>query len=183
MSTGPEHGAYCSWWQRLAPGVLGTALLALSLTLHSGAQASTTPAHVESQARALEGRLHAPCCRALMLEGHESDLTRDLRKEIRTRFLNGETELAIERDLRARYGDAIVAVPSDRDPRPGLSVALVAVLAGSALLLVLLGRRWMRRPGVVAAAGGGATSPPNAQLHDELELDARLDRELRDLDR
>jgi cytochrome c-type biogenesis protein CcmH len=164
---------------KLALGVFGTALLLGGLAPSCvGAQAGTTPtaARVESQARALEGRLHAPCCRSLMLEGHESDLTRELRKEIRTRLLHGETALAIEGDLRKRYGDAIVAVPSDGDPRPALSAAQAALLAGSAMLLVLLGRRWMRRPKLVGAADVG-TQPPNAQLRDE--LDARIDRELR----
>jgi cytochrome c-type biogenesis protein CcmH len=164
---------------RLALGVFGTALLLGGWTPSSvgaPARTSATPAQVESQARALEARLHAPCCRALMLEGHESELTRELRTEIRTRFLHGETALAIESDLRKRYGDAIVAVPSDSDPRPGLSAALAVLLAGSAMLLVLLGRRWMRRPNVVGAAGV-VTQPPDAQLRDE--LDARIDRELR----
>jgi cytochrome c-type biogenesis protein CcmH len=143
------------------------------------AQTAPTPARVESQARALEGRLHAPCCRNLMFEGHESDQTRELRREIRARFLSGETEPAIERELRERYGDAIVAVPSDRDPRPGLSAALAALLAGSVMLLVLLGRRWMRR---TQRATATALAPQPADAQRSAELDAQLDRELRNLD-
>jgi cytochrome c-type biogenesis protein CcmH/NrfF len=151
---------------------------------------TTAPANAQSNAaadektadarvRALVGRLHAPCCRHLMLEGHESELTRELRHELRTRFVNGESEQSIEADLRKRYGDSIVAVPRDRDPRPLLSWTLAGLVLGALAVLAVAGRRWVRRTQARQASSDEA-QPISAGA--QAELDARLDRELRGQD-
>ena len=132
----------------------------------------------EATARLLEQRLHAPCCREQLLDGHESDLARGLRQEIRTRLRAGESAGAVEAELVQRYGQSIVAIPADRDPREGLSVLLIVSMSLAAFGLLVLGLRWVRRsralPGVPATTGESTVADA---------LDAKLDRELRQLDR
>jgi cytochrome c-type biogenesis protein CcmH len=147
------------------------AVLAGVLALAPGAVHALEPA--EAQARALEERLHAPCCRGQLLDAHESEVTRALRSEIRTRLRAGETATALEAEFVRRYGASIVAVPRDADPRDPLSLALTGVLALSALWLVVLGVRWVRR--TRAAPDRDAPAAPD-HVYDE--LDARLDAEL-----
>jgi len=134
---------------------------------------------IESDARGLEQRLRAPCCRGQMLDAHESEVTHSLRKEIRARLRGGESTGTIETDLVRRYGDSIVAVPLGRDPRSGLSLALGLAMMLAAAAIVLFGVRWVRRTRAADVLGQAADVDP---IRDD-ELDARLEKELRALDR
>jgi cytochrome c-type biogenesis protein CcmH len=153
-------------------------VLVVALGIASVAAVARADARVEADARALEERLHAPCCRGQMLDAHESEVTRELRRDIRARLRAGESAAALERALVQQYGASIVAVPKDRDPRGGLSLALIAALAVSALALVVQGARWVRR-----TRDATQLEPASrAASQDGDELDARLERELRRLD-
>lgn len=148
----------------------------LVVLLHAGS-VWADDAGAAARARALEERLHAPCCRHLMLESHESEPARALRAEIRERLGAGESVAAVERDLVARYGESIIAVPVDADPRPGLSLALGLLLVLSAAGLFVLGVRWVRRERATSDA-----EPPSSEA-DELDaLGQRLEEELRQLE-
>jgi cytochrome c-type biogenesis protein CcmH len=129
--------------------------------------------NIEVDARALEERLHAPCCRQQLLEGHDSEIARELRREIRRRLGQGESAAALEIDLVARYGESIVAVPLEGDPRAVLSLVLLAGLSVTAAALVALGSRWVRR------ASLSTTAPStSAVARSDDALDARLEAEL-----
>jgi cytochrome c-type biogenesis protein CcmH len=152
--------------------VLMIAALAFALpALGVSAQAES---RVEADARALEQRLRAPCCRAQLLDAHESEATHALRRDIRAQLARGETSAEIERALVQRYGESIVAVPLDRDPRAGLSLVLAIVLASTALLLSVFAARWVRRASAVAQP---ERAP--AEHAGDAALDARIDAELR----
>lgn len=119
--------------------------LALAALFATAAPALAQPAlRVESDARALEERLHAPCCRGQLLDAHESPAVSELRREIRVRLSSGESPAAVEQGLVRRYGASIVAVPATEDPRFGLSWLLGISLALSACALLIAGRRWAR---------------------------------------
>lgn len=156
------------------------ALLGLDPSCAHAQTNDVAQAGVEARARALEGRLHAPCCRHLMFEGHASEQTQQLRKEIRARFAQGQSEIEIEAEMRRRYGDTIIAVPLDRDPRPGMSFGLAIAMVGSVALLVMLALRWKRRTRLAAAS---STHPQPDGGDGKNDWDARLDRELRELER
>src|ERR1051325_4864412 len=101
-------------------------------------------------ASALEGRIIAPCCWTQTIDIHGSEVSNDLRREIRKRLKAGETSEAIEASLVQRYGPRILAVP------PGSPLKTVATLlalgmvgAGAAAFMML--RRWRGRR--VAPAG------------------------------
>lgn len=140
---------------------------------------ATSQDRTNANAQALVERLHAPCCHEQLLDGHESESARALRQEIRTRLAQGASADEVERDLVLRYGEWIVAVPKDGDPRSALSVALALTLAATALGLTVLGLRWVRRDRqrlaspALMPAGGSAR---------QAQLDATLDAELRRMD-
>lgn len=129
-----------------------------------------------SDARRLEQRLHAPCCRHQLLDGHDSELARGLRQEIRARLRGGEASAAVEADLVQRYGESIVSIPPDRDPRGGLSILVMTLMGLASLGLSWLGVRWVRRSNALPVAAAAAGSGPSDAL------DARLDDELRRLE-
>jgi cytochrome c-type biogenesis protein CcmH len=151
------------------------ALAALSGSASGSALAQHPP---EAEARALEERLRAPCCRGQMLVAHESDATHALRQEIRARLTAGEAPPALEADFVRRFGASIVAVPRDRDPRGGLSLALAAGLALSATWLSLRALRWVRRNRVASEQ-----LAPGAAQGASGQFEAALDAELRAWDR
>lgn len=120
-------------------------------------------------AQAFESRLYAPCCYNGTLDIHESEMARDLRKEIETRIDRGESVDAIQEDFVARYGDKVLAARSDK-PSQVVGVVLAALIALSAAGLVIVFRRW-KRPTV-------KREPPTARD----DLDRQIDADLAELD-
>ncbi len=142
---------------------------------------------LDRQQAVLEGRLVAPCCWKQTLEVHESALASALRAEIGERLARGEAAAAIERDLVARFGARVRAVPEGRDPRAVASIAFGAALLLSAAWLLALGRSWIRRSPLTAGRATSATpaghesgSGPASEL--ESQYGDLLDDELREFD-
>ena len=121
-------------------------------------------------ARALESQLVAPCCWVESLDRHDSPLAIELRAEIAARIEAGEPIASIEADLVARHGERIRAIPSGIDH---IALAVIAGLTVAALALVAA----RRRPKPAQPIGVVASRTPT-----DASLDARLDRELRELD-
>lgn len=148
-----------------------TSVCVLALVLLLGSSACTddgTPS-----ARAVEGRLIAPCCWIQTLDVHESELATTLREEIQVRLARGERAEDIEDDFAARFGEHVRAVPKGGDPRPyiALFTAIVGFLAG--LGLIMLVRRWTATVG--RRAGATAVKPLTAPRD---SYDDRIDEEL-----
>lgn len=126
----------------------------------------------------LEGKIIAPCCWTQTIDIHGSEISTELRQEIRQRLLAGESSEAIEQSLVTRYGPKILAVPpGSRLPTVGVGIGLALLGAGIGALSLL--KRWQRRS-TPLAAGGPPTEAANAS---DAELDARVDAELSRLDR
>jgi cytochrome c-type biogenesis protein CcmH len=126
-------------------------------------------------ASAIEGRIMAPCCWQQTIDIHASEVSSELRREIRQRLRKGETADAIEASLVQRYGQRILAVPPGSPLKKialGLSVLLIAAGIGAVFLL----RRWQRQSG--APAKGSSDAPAKRD-----EWDDRLDEELGKLER
>lgn len=124
-------------------------------------------------AKALEASLLSPCCYQGTLDVHDSELARELRKEIEGRVARGESTDAIEADLVARYGPEIVAMPSPR-AFSATTVAAMGAIVLAGLGMGLMVRRWRR-------AEPPRTAPPAAGEATRDAYDERLDEELRDL--
>jgi cytochrome c-type biogenesis protein CcmH len=121
------------------------------------------------RAREIEEGLLAPCCWTQTLDFHESELARALRQEIAQRVARGEASQSIRDNLAARYGEAIIAVPSS-SPLPAVAPVVVSILGLMAIVVVLAARRWR-------SASRPAQAPPEA-AQDCLAYDEALRKEL-----
>lgn len=130
-------------------------------------------ADVEREARAIEAMIIAPCCFSQQVSVHQSPAADEVRKDVRARLAAGETRQQILDAYVAQYGKRILAEP----PAKGFDLALYVLppllLILSAALVVMVLRRFSRRPALVADSPLPAPSGT---------YDARLDDELRDLD-
>jgi cytochrome c-type biogenesis protein CcmH len=149
----------------------GVVVLATLMLSSASALAQSPPS-----AKALESRLYAPCCYNGTLDIHESELARELRKEIESRIARGDTAEVIQGDFVARYGEKVLAARSDRPARMTGTLVVVLMLMAAAGLAVAL-RRWTRTERAGAPAGGATAGP---SVRDE--LDARVDAELAELE-
>lgn len=127
----------------------------------------------------LEGKIIAPCCWTQTIDIHGSELSTQLRQEIRRRLLAGETSASIEASLVERHGAKVLAVPVGS--RLGSAGGILIFAMGAAGLgAVMLLRRWQRRSKVDSAEGGESHTKPRSN---DAALDARIDAELAQLDR
>jgi cytochrome c-type biogenesis protein CcmH len=165
----------------VASNWLATIVIVVSTIVAPGeARAASSPVNASSSAattdaeRALQERLIAPCCWTQTLDAHESEVSTQLRAEIRARLSRGEAPAAIEDDLAARFGERIRAVPKGKDPLRRVPVVVGLAMVASAIGLAFVLRRWTRRrevaPNESERLDGGVD-----------EYDARLDDELRRL--
>lgn len=147
--------------------------------------ASNALAGTDPGAAALEARLFAPCCWNGTLDAHDSELARELRKEIEERLARGEKSDDIQADFVSRYGERILAARSQSPIRAmGLSLAGVMVLAAVGLGVVL--RRWVGNaegdPARVQLRRPDENAPRPEDLSKRDALDERLDAELAEID-
>ena len=163
-------------------------LAAIAPTAAAQSGAATDDPELESRARALEGRIRAPCCWNQTLDIHSSEISQELRHEIRQRMRAGDTADEIQADFVARYGERILAVPPG-NPLGTFATALLVVglLAGGGVFY--MGFRWRKRGRTADAASkaaaksdetksaSGEKAPGDAERD---ALDERLDAELRD---
>lgn len=140
--------------------------------------AAAADPQVEATARALEGRIKAPCCWNQTLDIHGSPVSQELKAEIRTRLTRGETAGEIEADIVDRYGERVLAVPEDSPlGKFALGALFLAFLAG--LGVFLLGKKWRGDPEADDGKGGG-DDDGSGNDDDDDEYDARLDAEMND---
>jgi cytochrome c-type biogenesis protein CcmH len=165
---------------RLVPSFLLPLAFALAVSGPRSAAASPQAAvpNPETEARAIEAMLIAPCCFSQQVSVHASPAADEVRRDVRARLAAGETRRQILDGYVARYGKRILAVPPPTGFDATLYVTPAVVFLASAVLGLLAIRRFTRRTsteparsGTPAAAGGGSA-----------EDEARLDDELRDLD-
>jgi cytochrome c-type biogenesis protein CcmH len=160
----------------LALPLFATAPRALADTHHELPQDGISFDHVPGAA-ALEGKIIAPCCWNQTIDIHGSEVSTQLRVEIRNRLKAGETTEAIEASLVQRYGQKVIAVP--QGSQLGTTGVMLAIAMGAAGVFAFsLLRRWRDRV---------APPPPKREGEEPAAatpaLDRRLDAELAALDR
>jgi cytochrome c-type biogenesis protein CcmH len=128
-------------------------------------------------ASALEGRILAPCCWNQTIDIHGSEISNNLRRDIRRRLKAGESPDTIQASLVAQYGDRILAVPPG-SPLKSIASLLALGLIGAGAAGFFMLKRWRDRGTEHAKREVSA----NAQSPNDAKLDARLDAELKALD-
>ena len=125
-------------------------------------------------ADALEGRIRAPCCWNQTLDIHGSEVSQDLRREIRRRLKAGETQAAIEADLVDRYGNRILAVPPESPLKKVAVMLSFGMIAAGGFAVWIMGR-WRRR-GQKGDDGRDSEDEETGRDRFDDEIDAELER-------
>jgi cytochrome c-type biogenesis protein CcmH len=125
-------------------------------------------------AKALEGKILAPCCWNQTVDIHGSEVANAIRREIRTRLLAGESSDAITASFVERYGQKILAMPADTQ-LPNIALTALVVIGAVGVAGVFMLKRWR-------AVGSARKAPKVREEGVNERLDARLDAELKALD-
>jgi cytochrome c-type biogenesis protein CcmH len=125
-------------------------------------------------AKALEGKILAPCCWNQTVDIHGSEVANAIRREIRTRLLAGESSDAITASFVERYGQKILAMPADTQ-LPNIALTALVVIGAVGVAGVFMLKRWR-------AVGSVRKAPKVREEGVNERLDARLDAELKALD-
>jgi cytochrome c-type biogenesis protein CcmH len=106
-----------------------------------------TPPAVTPQQRALveklEHALLAPCCYQEVVATHNSEQAKAMRAEIASMVAAGKTEREILDYYKQRYGARILAEPEGAQWWV-MNVVPIIMLAGGAIIVVRLLRKWRR---------------------------------------
>ncbi|MDX2171306.1 MAG: cytochrome c-type biogenesis protein CcmH [Deltaproteobacteria bacterium] len=128
---------------------------------------------IDRDAQAVESELMSPFCPGRLLVNCPSAEAERLRVQIRARLAGGQPRDAVIAELVERYGERMLAAPAARGLGLLAWILPAALVVGGAALVIA----WLVRHRVPAPAADRAV-PPAAVGR---ELEARLDRELRDL--
>ena len=135
---------------------------------------STGANDIETQARAIEGKLMAPCCMANTVAEHHSGAALDMRQEIRQMLSEGKTSDQILAHYAAEHGDQILAMPAAEGFNlVAWLVPIVLLIVGPMVILTVLRRSAASHAREPAAAPAEPIDP---------EYAARLQQRLADLD-
>lgn len=145
-------------------------------------EAHTAPAASASEdlrkfvpgAKALEGKILAPCCWNQTVDIHGSEVSNAIRREIRTRLLAGESADAITASFVQRYGAKILAMPAD-SPLKSIAMTVLVVIGAAGVAGFFMLKRWR-------TAGTAKKTPKVRDEATNERLDARLDAELKAFD-
>ncbi len=125
--------------------------------------APPVPVTIEARTLAIEQRLLCPQCTNKRLDVCDVAICEDMRREIRTRLEQGQSEAEIVAFFAGRFGDRVLA----NVPRAGFNLWLWGWVIGSVVVVAGAGAMWLgRRPVRVEA-------PPLGD-RDEQWLDAQL---------
>lgn len=144
----------------VAAGVLGVGVF----TFLSG-RGPAAPPTLEARTLQVEQQLLCPQCTNKRLDVCELAICQDMRREIRTRLEQGESEAAIVAFFSGRFGDRVLATV----PRSGFNLWLWGWVVGSVVVVGALGARWLR------AQTRRSAAPPLVESDDRW-LDAQLGR-------
>ena len=141
----------------LTPSTIGTAHALI-------AEEMLADPALESRARDLSKQLRCLVCQNQSIDDSDADLAKDLRREVRTQLVAGQTDAAILSDLRAKYGDyVLLAPPLARD-----TMALWLSPVGFILLGIAITFGVRRRPVKIDNASNNISSTDRARI-DELK--------------
>jgi cytochrome c-type biogenesis protein CcmH len=150
-------------------------LLAVSLLVVSGAaipaRATAAAAAVsEEQVQAIASQLRCVVCQNLSVADSPSDMARQMRDLIRERLAAGDTPAQVETYFVQRYGEWVLLAPPARGLNLLLWFAPFGAVASGLAVVLMLARRWRRRPAAPEPEALPAVGPRDRErLAAELE--------------
>lgn len=129
-------------------------------------------------------RLRCTCgCPTDRLSTCSCETAEEAREKIRAKLQAGESKDQVILEYTQEFGMASLTIPPNKGALRAIYMVPLVGIAGGAIGVVFLMRRWRAKDGGGGPPGGGsgniASSDPNAKKD---EYDARLDEALRDLD-
>ena len=124
---------------------------------------------LEARARAISAEVRCVVCQNQSIDDSNAEIARDVRRAIRERLTQGDSDAQAVAFLRARYGDYVLL-------RPPFDVRTWLMWLGGPLALVLAGLALWR--GARRTAARNAATPAAAEL--SAEEQSRLDSLLRE---
>ena len=122
-------------------------LLAIALLLGAGAAHALDPSELlkdpalETRARVLSKELRCLVCQNESIDDSNADLARDLRRIVRERLAEGDSDAGVKQFLVARYGDFVLLEPPVKLKTYALWFGPLVVLALGALGVLTFFRR------------------------------------------
>jgi cytochrome c-type biogenesis protein CcmH len=115
---------------------------------------------LESRARNLSKQLRCLVCQNQSIDDSDADLAKDLRREVRTQLVAGQTDDAILSDLRAKYGDYVLLSP----PLAKDTIALWLAPIGFILLGIAITFGARRRAAQIDSSDNSISSTDRARI-------------------
>ncbi|MFO1537707.1 MAG: cytochrome c-type biogenesis protein CcmH [Actinomycetota bacterium] len=141
MSDDRGHAARTASWRSWAPWIALAVVVVAVIVWAAQPSGAPTPAE---RARALAAQLRCPDCESLSAADAQTSSARAIRRDLRARVAEGQSDATIRQAYVERYGEAIVLEPERR----GLGLLVwglpVVMLGAGALGLALAFRRWRR---------------------------------------
>jgi len=133
---------------------------------------------LETRARKIESELIAPCCWTQPVSQHYSEVSTQIRAEVRQMLAAGRSEPEILQAYVGRYGERILASPPSRGFNRLAYILPWAFLTLGAVALLLILRAWRPKAAVPAAVilPGGPIGKAGE------EMNRRIAEELRDFE-
>jgi len=131
---------------------------------------------LEASARAIDGKVMAPCCWSGTVAQHSSQVAEEMRRQTRAMLAAGKSEREILDYYVSVYGERILASPRPRGFNLLVWILPWVFLISGAVYLVTLLRKWTRNNPVIAEAG----LPAAPLLDDRTRI--RIERELKNID-
>lgn len=130
---------------------------------------------IDRQVREISAELRCPVCQGLSLQDSPSELAQEMRDVVRTQLEEGKTPAEVKEYFVASYGEWILLEPTAEGFNLAVYILPIVAVLGGALLLVIVGRRWLSQAGGVAAESGAdaAADEPDPDLAPWEDVGAR----------
>lgn len=142
--------------------------LSLLLTAPLHAQSPPTGAALDALANDVSSQLRCPVCQGLSIQDSPSELAQNMRAVVRDQLAQGRTPEEVKAYFVQSYGEWVLLQP--RATGFNLTVyalPIIAALAG-AVFIVVLARRWSRKPEAGDAVIASLSDDPDLVAWDDL---------------
>jgi cytochrome c-type biogenesis protein CcmH len=146
------------------------------MTLAASVGGQEQMAALETEAKQIETLLIAPCCWRQPISDHQSEISSEMKVEIRQMLDEGQNRQQILDHYVEQYGARILSIP----PQQGFNrMSYLMPVFFTILGLVVVGailRKWQRQPTQAVASAGASAAPVSD------ELAQRIQKELDEMD-